>query len=188
MNLFNRGLIIFVTLAIMAILILLFLQTIQIISVEQTGISLSWMGLSDESNLRTRLTIGSICLGVFFAGAVLLYVELSPFFSAEPQYLVLKDDLGKVEISRSCVGKYIDYEARHFEGVLEANSKIINKKDGLYIRSDITVKPELKITEIGPDLQNHIKSEIQGKLGLYVSEIAITAHFVQKDKPDRNLA
>lgn len=190
MNFLNRILIVFVTLAIMTISLLLFLQALQISATEIIGISLSqivWLLSISESDFRTRLAFGSICLSVFIVGAVLIYIELHPLLSKEPSFLVFKDEIGKVEISESSVNKFINYEARHFEGVLSANSHIKEQKEGLYIKTEITVGPETKVFEVAKDMQNALKSRMQEKLGLHVSEIAIKTKVQESNTSARKL-
>ena len=91
------------------------LHILQVISLEKFGfLSLVAEQLRPlaESGLKTRIMSGGISLCVFFLGAVLLYFELHPIFSREHQILILKDDLGRVEIAKSCVSKFIDYEVK----------------------------------------------------------------------------
>ena len=133
-----------------------------------------------ESGRQTRLKYGAICSGVFLLGAVLLYIELHSLFSVNLRLLLIKDELGKVEITESCVGKFINYEARQFSEISDAKSQIINKKDGLRIKSKIFVQPDTKISEIGQNLQNRLKYKLESKIGLIISNITITAKFNQK--------
>lgn len=178
MNIFNRIFIVVLTLAVMAVSFLLLLPVVNLISPEQIGLPLSLTEQIHsfiESDWQTRLTFGGICCGVFGLGAILLYIESRPLFSQEPRFLILKDDLGKVEITESCVEKFVNHQARLFSDVSEVHSQIIKKKDGLHIKSDIGVKPDTKISELGQNLQNRLKTKLEDNLGLLISDVIVTA-------------
>ncbi len=179
MKIFNRMLIVILTLAVMAVsLLLLLLQVFDLNAPENVGLPL-WLTEkifpSIESDWQTRLTFTGICAGAFVLGAVFLYIELRQFFFNEPRFLILQDDLGKVEITESCIGKFINQQARLFSDISDVNSQIINKKDGLQIKSRIIVKPGTKISELGRNLQNHLKTKLESNLGLLISDVIITA-------------
>lgn len=136
MNYLNRTLIILLTIAVMAVSLLFCLHILQVISLEKfvlLSLVAEQIRPLVEGGLKTRIMSGGISLCVFFLGAVLLYFELHPIFSREPQFLILKDDLGRIEIAKTCVGKFIDYEVKNLNGVIETTSKIKDKKDGIHI-------------------------------------------------------
>lgn len=180
MNLFNRLIIILSALALMTISLLLLSQVLNIATPNFAGSPL-WLteqivSLSD-SELHTRLAYGGICLIVLLTGAVLVYLELRPLFLNEKKLLVLRDELGKVELSKTCVQKYIDLEARLFSEISKTSSRVVEKKDGLHIVSSIVVKPESKIGELGLIFRNQIKRRLESNLGILISTIEVTVKF-----------
>lgn len=185
MNLFGRFILIFFTLLAMAISLMLLTQLFYLVSPQQIGLP-TW--LTEQilalvnSNRKTRLISAGISFGVFLTGTVLLFIELRPFFLGEPRVLVFKDDLGKVEIAESCIGKFINYEARTFAEISAAKSKILIKKNELYIKSRITINPETKTAELEQKLQKSLEEKLKNDLGLVASGINIIAEV--KQEPD----
>ncbi len=61
--------------------------TLRVLPIETNGINgisllpYEWLLLISKSDLKTRLTLGGSCFGVFSFGAVLIYFELHPIFS-----------------------------------------------------------------------------------------------------------
>lgn len=157
---------------------LMLLQVVNLTSLESIGIPF-WLTEQippfSESDWQTRLIFGGICFGVFLLGVGLLYIALRPLFPREPRFLISQDELGKVEISESCIEKFINHQARLFREISDARSQIINKKDGLHIKSYIVVTPETKISELGRNLQNRLKNKLESNLGLLTSNIIIIA-------------
>lgn len=176
MKLLSRIIIVFLTILVMAVSLLLLAHIVNLVSPEKIGLPF-WLAekiLSfTESDWQTRLTFGVICFGVFLTGSALLYIELRLFFSSEQRFLVLRDELGKLEINESCIGKFINYEARLFDEITDVTSQIINKNNELHIKSYIVVKPETDITEIGQNLQIKLKDKLESNFGLPVSSIIV---------------
>lgn len=133
-----------------------------------------------NSEMHTRLVYGGICLAVLLTGAALFYIELRPLFLSEKRFLISRDDFGKVEIAQSCLGKLANYEASKFGEVSNSASEILDKKGLIFIKSNITVKPDTKLAELAAKLQNNVKNQVEKNLGLTVSSMVVTASFDQK--------
>ena len=71
--------------------------------------------------------------------------------------------------------------------MIETTSKIKDKKDGLHIKSVFVASPQTKIAELGELLQNRIKTQMQDKIGLYVSEVAVKAKIREPKDSGKNL-
>lgn len=175
MNLFNRLLIIILTLLIMAGSVLLLAQTILGFSIGLPIWLTEQYGLFIGNDFATRLIMVGVFLVSILLGAVLLYIELLPIISPEPRFLITKDELGKVEVTRNCIGKFVNHSATLCGGVSAATSQIVKKNDGLHIKSSITINSEAELFEIGQTLQNQIKDGLEKKFGLTVSEVIIEA-------------
>ena len=174
----------------MAISILLFSMVFSIISPAQIGLPV-WVSEQifslSNGELLTRLTYGGMCLLVLLSGAVLFYIELRPLFISERRFLISKDDLGKVEITESCIGKFVDYEAKRFKEISDATSQITKKKAGLQIKSDVFVSPESNIPDLGQNVRARLKERLETNLGLLISKISVTAKINQKTTPSGRL-
>lgn len=181
MNLFNRLLVILATLVLIIISVTICLQVLNIISIERIGISFPLVELllpNYGSDLATRLAAGGSSLGVFSISLVLLFFELRQFFSKERYFLVAKESLGMIEVSELCIKKFINYEAKQLVSIGESRSTIKETSDGFYIKTFVTITPETSITELGKDLQLRIKTAMQEKLGLYVSEVDVKTRLI----------
>lgn len=176
MNLIIRILGIVLTLVIIAAAILLLLPVLNIIPLTDLGLP-NWLnqliGPLIESSW--RLLFGGVLSAVLLLGIILLYLELRTLFAREPRVLILKDDLGKVELAESCIGSMIEYEARLFEQISSIKSRIVHKKDGTLIKSVIFVKPETKIEGISQNLRDRITDRLENQLGVQISGLTITA-------------
>jgi uncharacterized alkaline shock family protein YloU len=184
-KLLSRFIIVFFTFLVTAVSLLLLAQVFHIVSPEQIGLPL-WLTekflLFTESDWQIQLIFGVICFGVFLTGVVLLYIELRPFFASELCFLVSKNELGKLEINESCIGKFINYEAMLFDEITGATSQIINKNSELHIKSYIVIKPETEIKELEQNLQIKLKDKLESNFGLLVSSISIINKKTERSK------
>lgn len=176
MSIIIRILIVLLAILLMAISVLFTGLVLHLISPEQMRLPL-WLieqiSPTLESDLQTRLIASGISAVVFILGAILIYYSLRRVFQGESYLLVKQDKLGKIEIAESCVGRLIDYETGLFDGVIESQSNIKNKKDGVRVKNNVIVSPQTKTHELEQNMQDRIKDEMQENLGLDVSKIAV---------------
>jgi uncharacterized alkaline shock family protein YloU len=100
------------------------------------------------------------------------------------QYLIRKDALGQVTVSRSMVNTVVQHEAEAVPGVVQATPAVKDGKDGLHVSTRASLLWDADAPGIGQALQERIKDSVQTHLGLPVAEVHVTAQSMpQQPKP-----
>jgi hypothetical protein len=176
MNIFNRIIIILLTLTAMTLSLLLLAEVFNLASLENFGLPFlltEQIRSVIEDDWQMRLISGGIFFGVFVLGAVLLYVELRYFFLGGPRILISKDAFGKVEIAENCISKLIDYEARRLDKKSTTSTKITKNGTGLQLKSRITIENQGDIAEFSKQLKINVLNGLAGNLGILTDNLSL---------------
>lgn len=119
-----------------------------------------------EEDWQNRFFATSVAFGAMLISGVLFYFELREFFRREKRILISSDDLGKVEITESCIQKLVEYEAKLLDKSSTSITQILQKRDGLSLKSKIVTQDKTKISELGKQLRQNIQKKLEKNLGI----------------------
>jgi uncharacterized alkaline shock family protein YloU len=188
MNVFNRSIMILLSLVAIAfsiIVLLLVGGVVRPAQVSPGGFLLNLWGLFAQLN-STNATIAAVVFALVVIVAVILLIFELNILGREPaQFVVREDSLGKVTVARSSVRKLVGYEAAAVPGVIETRQAVEKGRDGLRVHIRALLLPEVDAPEVGHILQEKVQQSIQGHIGLPVTEVQVATQLEPFDKPRR---
>ena len=188
MNVFNRSIMILLSLAAIAFSSIVFLLVGGVVRPSQVspgGFLLGLWGLFAQLN-STNATIAAVVFALVVIVAVILLIFELNILGREPaQFVVREDSLGKVTVARSSVRKLVGYEAAAIAGVVETRQAVEKGRDGLRVHIRALLLPEVDAPEVGHILQEKVQQSIQGRIGLPVTEVQVATQLEPFDKPRR---
>jgi uncharacterized alkaline shock family protein YloU len=188
MNVFNRIIMILLSVAAIAFSSIVFLLVGGVIRPSQVspgGFLLGLWGLFAQLN-STNATITAVVFALVVIVAVILLIFELNILGREPaQFVVREDGLGKVTVARSSVRKLVGYEAAAVPGVIETRQAVEKGRDGLRVHIRALLLPEVDAPEVGHILQEKVQKSIQGHIGLPVTDVQVATQLEPFDKPRR---
>jgi hypothetical protein len=188
MNVFNRSIMILLSLVAIAfsiIVLLLVGGVVRPAQVSPGGFLLNLWGLFAQLN-STNATIAAVVFALVVIIAVILLIFELNILGREPaQFVVREDSLGKVTVARSSVRKLVGYEAAAVPGVIETRQAVEKGRDGLRVHIRALLLPEVDAPEVGHILQERVHKSIQGHIGLPVTEVQVATQLEPFDKHRR---
>jgi uncharacterized alkaline shock family protein YloU len=188
MNVFNRMIMILLSVAAIAFSSIVFLLVGGVVRPSQVspgGFLLGLWGLFAQLN-STNATIAAVVFALVVIVAVILLIFELNILGREPaQFVVREDGLGKVTVARSSVRKLVGYEAAAVPGVIETRQAVDKGRDGLRVHIRALLLPEVDAPEVGHILQEKVQKSIQGHIGLPVTEVQVATQLEPFDKPRR---
>ncbi len=188
MNVFNRIIMILLSLAAIAFSIIVFLLVGGVVRPTQVspgGLLLGLWHFFSQLNPADATIAVLVCALVVIAALILLIFELN-IFSREPAQLVVRQDgLGKVTVARSSVRKLVGHEAAAIPGVIETRQAVDEGRNGLRVHVRALLLPEADAPEVGHTLQERVQKAIQVHIGLPVAEVQVATQIEPFDKTRR---
>jgi uncharacterized alkaline shock family protein YloU len=195
MNVFNRIVMILVSLVIFAFGTMTFLLLTRIVVPDNSflrdilSLYAAWQAVALMNGLNANASI-VIAFIVGLIGLVLLIVELIPFgrlFRRQPakQYVVHHDPLGEVTVAQSMVRDLIQHETEATPGVTQvvAEPQVKDSPNGLRVSTRAALSLDASAPGVGQVLQERIKESIQNHLGLSVAEVTVATVAAPPPKP-----
>jgi uncharacterized alkaline shock family protein YloU len=188
MNVFNRSIMILLSLVAIAfsiIVLLLVGGVVRPAQVSPGGFLLNLWSLFARLN-QADATIAAVVFALVVIVAVILLIFELNILGREPaQFVVREDSLGKVTVARSSVGKLVGYEAAAVPGVIETRQAVEKGRDGLRVHIRALLVPEVDAPEVGHILQEKVQKSIQGHIGLPVTEVQVATQLEPLDRRRR---
>ena len=188
MNVFNRMIMILLSVAAIAFSSIVFLLVGGVVRPSQVspgGFLLGLWGLFAQLN-STNATIAAVVFAlVVIAAVILLIFELNIIGREPAQFVVREDSLGKVTVARSSVRRLVGYEAAAVPGVIETRQAVDEGRNGLRVHLRVLLFPEVDAPEVGHTLQERVQKAIQGHIGLPVAEVQVATQLEPFDTPRR---
>jgi uncharacterized alkaline shock family protein YloU len=188
MNVFNRIIVILLSLAAIAFSIIVFLLVGGVVRPTQVspgGLLLGLWSLFAQLN-PTNATIAVVVFAlVVIVALILLILELNIIQREPAQFVVRGDSLGKVTVARSSVRKLVGYESATVPGVIETRQTVDKGRDGLRVQVRALLLPEVDAPAVGHTLQEKLQQSIQGHIGLPVAEVQVATQIEPFEKPRR---
>jgi uncharacterized alkaline shock family protein YloU len=188
MNVFNRSIMILLSLVAIAfsiIVLLLVGGVVRPAQVSPGGFLLNLWSLFAQLN-QADATIAAVVFALVVIVAVILLIFELNILGREPaQFVVREDSLGKVTVARSSVGKLVGYEAAAVPGVIETRQAVEKGRDGLRVHIRALLVPVVDAPEVGHILQEKVQKSIQGHIGLPVTEVQVATQLEPLDRRRR---
>lgn len=176
MNILNRVLAIVFALLVLAAAGLVLVVTLGLIRPQQFGIPLLGEMLAPFANLERPADLwAATAAGVLILLAlVLLVAELTPP-KRDEKLTVKHDELGRVSISQRSLRRLANREAGQVPGVMEAESDLDQTKQGIEVRSRVSVDPASDVPELADQVRERVKGALERHLGREVKQVAVSA-------------
>jgi len=188
MNVFNRSIMILLSLVAIAfsiIVLLLVGGVVRPAQVSPGGFLLNLWSLFAQLN-QADATIAAVVFALVVIVAVILLIFELNILGREPaQFVVREDSLGKVTVARSIVRKLVGYESATVPGVIETRQAVEKGRDGLRVHIRALLVPEVDAPEVGHILQEKVQKSIQGHIGLPVTEVQVATQLEPLDRRRR---
>jgi hypothetical protein len=188
MNVFNRIIIILLSLAAIAFSIIVFLLVGGVVRPTQVspgGLLLGLWSLFAQLN-PTNATIAVVVFALVVIVALIVFIlELNIIRRKPAPFLVREDSLGRVTVAHSSVHKLVGYESATVPGVIATRQIVDKGPDGLRVRVRALLLPEVDAPAVGHILQEKVQQSIQGHIGLKVAEVHVATQLEPFEKPRR---
>lgn len=188
MNVFNRIIMILLSLTAIAFSIIVFLLVGTVVRPTQVspgGLLLGPWGFFAQLNPTNATIAAVVCALVVIIALILLILELNILRREPAQLIVRQDSLGKVTVAHSSVRKLIGYESAAVPGVIETRQEVVEGRDGLRVHVRVLLFPEVDAPAVGHTLQERVQKAIQGHIGLPVAEVQVATQLEPFEKPRR---
>jgi uncharacterized alkaline shock family protein YloU len=188
MNVFNRSIMILLSLVAIAFSILVFLLVGGVIRPAQVspgGFLFNLWSFFAQLNSTNATIAVLICALVVIVAVILLLFELTILGRAPAQLVLRNDSLGQVTVAPSSVRRLVGYTAKSIEGVVETRQTVKKGRDGLRVHIRALLVPEVDAPEVGHMLQEKVQKSFHEHLGLPVTEVQVATQLEPFDKPRR---
>jgi hypothetical protein len=188
MNVFNRIIMILLSLAAIAFGIIVFLLVGGVVRPTQVSLGelllVLWSFFAQLNPTNATIAV-VVCALVVIVALILLILELNILQREPAQFVVREDSLGKVTVARSSVRRLVGYESTTVPGVVETRQAVDKGPDGLRVHIRALLLPEVDAPAIGHTLQEKVQQSIQGHIGLTVAEVQVATQLEPFEKPRR---
>ena len=188
MNVFNRIIMILLSLVAIAFSIIVFLLVGGVVRPTQVspgGLLLGLWSFFAQLNPTNTTTAVIVCALVVIVAVIVFILELNILQREPAQFVVQEDSLGKVTVARSSVRKLVGYESATVPGVIETRQTVDKGRDGLRVQVRALLLPEVDAPAVGQTLQEKVQQSIQGHIGLPVTEVQVATQLEPFEKPRR---
>jgi len=188
MNVFNRIIMILLSLVAIAFSIIVFLLVGGVVRPTQVnpgGLLLGPWRFFAQLNPTNATIAAIVCAIIVVVALLLLVLELNILRREPAQFVIRQDSLGKVTVARSSVRKLIGYESAAVPGVIETRQAVDKGRDGLRVQVRVLLFPEVDAPEVGQTLQEKVQKAIQGHIGLPVAKVQVATQLEPFEKPRR---
>ena len=134
-------------------------------------------------SLSSKITLGVCVVFILLSIKCMFFDETSKEAVKEAQGILLKNENGKLMISRETIDNMVKNAVIGFENVKECNTRIdVNEQNQLKITLLLTVNQNVIIKELASNIQNKIKTEVKRATDLEVQEVNVKVMSLQENK------
>ena len=177
MALFNRILIILLSVVAIISAGAVLLTTLGLIQPSQAAASGSWVAERllqftqlDSTTWRSTVVVS---LAIILLALALFVFELLPGRRA-PRTITLRDDTaGKVTVALDGLRKLADREAGRVPGVVQARSDVAEDPPGLRIACRVAVDPSKSVPDMSEKLRERVKTSVEHHVGVAVTQVLV---------------
>ena len=188
MNVFNRTIVILLSLVAIAFSIIVFLLLGGVVrpsQVSPAGLLVSLWSYFAQLNPTNATIAAVVCALIVLVALIVLMLELLLRRREPAQFLVREDPLGNVTIARSSVRRLVGYVSASVPGVVETRQTVDKGRDGLRVQVRALLVPQVDAPAVGQSLQEKVRQSIQDHLGLPVAQVQVATQLEPFEKPRR---
>lgn len=126
-------------------------------------------------------TAAIVCGVLAVVGLLFLILEVLPGKREPDRYMVKRDNLGQVTVTRKSINDLVQYEAAEVDGVREVRPEVTNTPRGLRVLARASLFPEVDAAVVGQALQERVQQAIQRHVGLPVAEVQVATQLESLD-------
>ena len=134
----------------------------------------------------SKIALGFCVVFILLSIKCIFFDEKSKDVIKESQGILLKNENGKLMISRESIDNMVKNAVTGFENVKECNTKIdVNAENQLTITLFLVVNENVIIKELASNLQTKIKEDIKKVSDLDVQEVNVKVMSLQESKKSK---
>ena len=168
---------------------------ILILSVILSLLIFNWMDFEVVTNmvealitgsLSSKITLGVCVVFILLSIKCMFFDESSKDAVKEAQGILLKNENGKLMISRETIDNMVKNAVTGFENVKQCNTKIdVTEENQLNITLFLVVNENVVIKELASNLQTKIKEDVKKISDLDVQEVNVKVMSLQDTKKSK---
>ena len=136
--------------------------------------------------LSSKIALGFCVAFILLSIKCIFFDEKSKEVIKESQGILLKNENGKLMISRESIDNMVKNAVTGFENVKECNTKIdVTEENQLIITLFLVVNENVVIKELASNLQNKIKEDVKKVSDLDVQEVNVKVMSLQESKKSK---
>ena len=137
-------------------------------------------------SLSSKITLGVCVVFILLSIKCMFFDEKSKELLKETQGILLKNENGKLMISRETIDNMVKNAVIGFENVKQCNTKIdVNEQNQLNITLFLVVNENVVIKELASNLQTKIKEDVKKISDLDVQEVNVKVMSLQDTKKSK---
>ena len=134
-------------------------------------------------DVSSKITLGVCVVFILLSIKCMFFDEKSKEVLRESQGILLKNENGKLMISRETIDNMVKHAVVGFENVKECNTKIdVSEENQLIITLFLTVNENVVIKELASNLQTKIKEDVKKISDLDVQEVNVKVMGLEGNK------
>lgn len=127
-----------------------------------------------QENILSKVILGVNAVFILLSIRCIFFDTKDKKSEKEKQGILLKNESGKLLISKETIENLTNSVIREFESIEQISTKTtIDRENNLVITVNLTVGPKVIIKELSVNLQNKIKDTVKNTLDLEVKEVNI---------------
>ena len=136
--------------------------------------------------ISSKIILGVCVIFILLSIKCLFFDETSKEKLKESQGILLKNENGKLLISRDSIDNMVKNAVMNFESVKECATKIlVDEENQITIMLNLTVNENVIIKELASNLQVKIKEDIKKISDIEVKEVNVKIAHVQESKNNK---
>lgn len=166
-NWFDRVLLTLYTIVIAMTSLMLLIISAGIIPFERVVVYMN----NIEYSWRLGLVLFVISLAFLLFSLKLLFLKQKRMTFAGT--LIKNTELGMIRVSINTLDTLVQKAVRGFQEVKDVRSLVVPDPDGIRVRLNIQLMPDINIPEISQSVQNKVKEYVESTAGIIVKEVYI---------------
>jgi uncharacterized alkaline shock family protein YloU len=102
------------------------------------------------------------------------------------QHVVLSENaLGQVNVSMIAIHDLVDKVVSRVQGVREVSSQLVTLPDGVGVKIQASVTPDINVPNVSSEIQNAVKAKLHDITGLLVNNVEVHINSITTVKKQR---
>lgn len=122
---------------------------------------------------------------IILAGIRLFWANLYKPQKKQQHVVLSENALGQVNVSLIAIHDLVDKVAGKVQGVREVSSQLVTLPDGVGIKIQASVTPDINVPNVSSEIQNAVKNKLLDITGLLVSNVEVHVDSITTVKKQR---